>query len=140
MTFLVDANVLAYANADPATALGRSCSMLVEGIAGGKLDGRASTAILEELWHLELRGRPSGLEGATADTYAIFTPLLPVTDTVVAAALALDAPSSLGANDRIHVATCLASGIEAIVTTDRAFDAIEGIVSVDPLDESAISR
>jgi predicted nucleic acid-binding protein len=61
-----------------------------------------------------------------------------VTEAIVREALDLDIPR-LEANDRIHVATCRANGIETIVTADAGFDGVPGLTRVDPLDEKALS-
>jgi predicted nucleic acid-binding protein len=96
-------------------------------------------AVLEELWHIERSRRRGRLDGLAERAYRLFTPLLPVSDEAFARALALDAPR-LGANDRLHVGTCLAHGIERIVTADRGFDGVRGVRRVDPLDAAARRR
>jgi len=59
----------------------------------------------EEVWHLQLRGRPR-LKPLTAQkALTLFAPVLPVTHEIVRQALALDV-KGLGSDDRIHVATC----------------------------------
>jgi predicted nucleic acid-binding protein len=45
-----------------------------------------------------------------------------------------------GANARIHLATCLADGIETIVSADASFDPVPEIRRVDPLDETALAK
>lgn len=68
----------------------------------------------------------------------MFTPLLAVTDEVIGLALELDA-RRIGANDRVHVATCRVHGLGTIVSADRGFDAVQGLRRVDPLDTSAVA-
>jgi predicted nucleic acid-binding protein len=131
--FFVDANVIVYSavpseRRDP-------CVEVLAAIAGGA-DGRTSTAVLEEVWHLELSGRAGDLEGVTARAYAALSPLLPVTDEAFRRALGLDAPA-LGANDRLHVATCLTHGIDLVVSADKGFDSVPEVRRVDPLDGPA---
>lgn len=135
----VDANVLAYATAEPESTRGEACGAIVEAIGDARLAATSSVAVLEELWHLELRGRPPDLEGVTGDAYELLTPLLAVDDRILARALALDLPG-LGANDRIHVATCLENGIDTIISTDADFDAITDLRRLDPLDRSAVEE
>jgi len=65
------------------------------------------------------------------------SPLIAVTDEVIQLALELDAPR-IGANDRVHVATCRVHGVDTIVTADRGFDSIEALRRVDPLDTVAV--
>ena len=64
----------------------------------------------------------------------MFAPVLAVTDEIFGRALALAAPGNLGANDRVHAATCLVMDIPVIVTADVGFDDVTGIRRVDPLD------
>ena len=132
MSFLVDANVLIYSAVD--SEYRDPCLEILEAIATGSVDGRTSTAVLEEVWHIELSGRVGRLDGLARHTYTIFTPLLAVTDEAVGRALALKAPG-LGANDRLHAATAAVHGLDVIVTADRAFDAVRGIRRIDPLDD-----
>lgn len=137
MTFLVDANVIIY-SAVP-SKYRDACLEILRGIAKGEADGRLSTAVLEEVWHLELSGRAGALDGLARQTYLTFTPLLPVNDQIIARALDLQA-RRLGANDRIHVATALAYDIDTIVSADADFDEIPAIVRVDPLSDAERSR
>jgi len=137
VTFLVDANVIVYA-AIP-SRYREPCLEVLAAIAAGKADGKVSTAVFEEVWHLELSGRVGPIRGLAERAYRAFTPLLPVTDDIVARALRLDA-KRLGSNDRIHVATALANGIATIVSADSDFDQVRAIRRVDPLDDRAITR
>jgi predicted nucleic acid-binding protein len=102
-------------------------------------NGRTSSAVLEEVWHLELSGRVRGLDGLAARTHALMRPVLLITDDVIDRAFAIHAPR-LGANDRFHAATCLVNGIATIVTADTDFDGLEGLGRVDPLDAVGIER
>ncbi|MGH2500385.1 MAG: type II toxin-antitoxin system VapC family toxin [Candidatus Limnocylindria bacterium] len=137
MSFFVDANVIVYA-AVP-SRYREPCLEILDAIARGAAEGRTSTAVLEEVWHLELSGRAGRIAGLTTRAYSAFTPLLPVTDEIIARALTLDA-RRLGANDRIHVATALVHGIDAIVSADAGFDRVSGIRAVDPLDPRGRAR
>ena len=136
MSFLVDANVIIY------SALlceqRESCLRVLEAVVGGA-PGRTSPAVLEEVWHIERRGRLGDLSGLTERAHRIFTPLLPVTDEAFARALAIDSPQ-LGTNDRVHAGTCLANGIPTIVSADRGFDRARGLRRVDPLCAPAVRR
>lgn len=137
LTFLVDTNVAVYAHVPG--SYHDACLEIIEAIATGDAPGRMSTAILEEIWHVELSGKARPTEGIAGRMYVIFKPLLAITDDVVARALALRTPR-LGANDRIHVATALQGGIDTIVTADAAFEGVPGLRRVDPLDDAARSR
>lgn len=137
MSFFVDTNIVVFAAGQ--SEYREPCLELLRSIAAGGSQGRTSTAVVEEAWHLELSGRAGPLPGLARRAYAVFTPLLPVTDETVDLALSLDG-GTLGANDRIHLATCLEHGIETIVSADSDFDRVRGIRRVDPLDRRALRR
>jgi predicted nucleic acid-binding protein len=136
VTFFVDANVLLYAAIECEQR--DACAEVLAAIVAGA-EGRTSAAVLEEVWHIERSRRLGRLDGLAERAYRLFTPLLPVSDEAFARALTLDAPQ-LGANDRLHVGTSLAHGIERIVTADRGFDGVRGVRRVDPLDAAARRR
>lgn len=135
MKFFVDANVPIYASTGEAP-YGAVCADLIGAVARGA-GGTTSVAVLEEVWHLELKGRIGAVPGLAERTLATLAPLLPVTEEILRQALRLDTPG-LGANDRIHVATCRLHGIETIVSADAAFDKVPGLRRVDPLDNTAL--
>lgn len=114
-----------------------SCIRLLDAVVEGRAAGVTSTAVVEETIHFELASQDERLRGMAGAAYAMFTPLLAVTDEVIQLALELDAPR-IGANDRVHVATCRVHGVDTIVTADRGFDSIEALRRVDPLDTVAV--
>lgn len=137
MTFLIDANVLLYTTAEGPYR--EPCLEILDAVGRGSADGRASTAVLEEVWHVEVSGKAPNLAGLTRRLYRVLSPLLPVDDEAFGRALGLDAPR-LETNDRIHAGTCLVHDIGVIVSADRGFDGVKGIRRVDPLDERALRR
>lgn len=134
MTFFVDTNVLIYSAVKSEYQAG--CQQVLEAVAGGAA-GRTSTAVLEEVWHIELSGKAGDIRGLTKQCHTIFTPLLIVSDAAFAAALSLDAPK-LGSDDRVHVGTCSTNEISVILSADKGFDYAPGVRRVDPLDERAV--
>ncbi len=137
MTFFIDANVLIYS---AGTSGHRdACLEVVGALSEEPSRGRSSTAVLEEVWHLELSGKAGSILGLAESAYQLLSPLLPVTDEIFRRALAVEAPR-LGANDRVHVATCLENGIPVIVSADDGFDGVKGIRRIDPLDDRARYR
>lgn len=137
MTFFVDANVIVYAATE--SDYRDPCLRLLEAVATGRADGRTSPAVLEEVWYVERSGRAGRLDGLARDAYAIFTPLLGVTDEAFRLALGLRA-TELGPADRLHVGTCRSHGIETVVSADAAFGGLRGLRRVDPLDARAVDR
>lgn len=135
--FLLDTNVLIYALSD--SDYRDPCMSLVRAVSERRANGFVSTAVLEEVWHLELGCKIAGLDGVTTDYYDAFAPLLSITDAIFRRALELGTPA-LGSNDRIHAATCLESDIKTIVSADAAFTTVRGLHRVDPLDKRAVAR
>ncbi len=137
MRFFVDANIAIYTRLP--SEYREPCLRILAAVAAGEADGTTSTAAMEEVWHFELSGRAGPLPGLTADTHQTFMPVLAVTDEIFARALSLS-DLRIGANDRIHAATCLINDIETIVSADRDFDAVEQLIRVDPLDSEAVEE
>jgi predicted nucleic acid-binding protein len=137
VTFFVDANVMIYSAVPSAYRDG--CIEILEAIARAEVDGRTSTAALEEVWYIERSGRVGKLDGLTKRAYTLFTPLLPVTDQAFLLALTVEAPH-LGTNDRLHVGTCIANEMNVIVSADAGFDRVRGLSRVDPLDARSRRR
>lgn len=137
MTFFVDANVIVYAATEGPYR--ESCIRILEAVASGGASGRTSPAVLEEVWYIERSGRAGPLDGLTAHAYTVFTPLLEVSDDAFHRALTLRA-DQLGPADRVHVGTCHAHGIDAIVTADTGFTGLRGLRRIDPLDPVALRR
>ncbi len=131
LTFFIDTNVIIYAATE--SEYREPCIEILEAVVSAGA-GRTSTAVLEELWHIERSGRVAGLDGITDRAYRILTPLLSVTDRAVRYPLDFVAPAGLGINDRVHFGTCRDHGIDTIVTADAAFSGLETVRRVDPLD------
>ena len=131
MTFFIDTNVIIYAATE--SQYREPCIEVLEAAVSVGA-GRTSTAVLEELWHIERSGRVAGLDGIADRAYRMLTPLLPVTDRAVRHALDLAAPAGLGTNDRVHLGTCRDHDIDTIVTADAAFSGLDMVRRVDPLD------
>ena len=130
--FFVDTNVFVYAVAeDSPYRAGAAATM--EALGAGTASAVTSVAVIEELWHHERRGRLPGLDGAADAAFTLMRPVLGVTDDILAVAFDVSV-RGLGANDRIHVATCRAHGIDTMLTADRGFDDVPGLRRVDPAD------
>lgn len=137
MTFFVDANVIVYAATE--SEYRDPCLRVLEAVASGQADGRTSPAVLEEVSYVECSGRAGRLDGLAAHAYAVFTPLLAVTDDAFRLALEIRA-GQLGPADRVHVGTCRSYEIDVVVSADTAFSGVRGIRRVDPLDARAVGR
>ncbi len=129
--FFIDTNVFVYAVRESEAQPGAAATL--DALGSGSTTAVTSTAVLEELWHLELKGRIPELAGVTEAVFTLLRPVLGVTDEILEAAFRLRV-GGLGANDRVHLATCLANGVSTILSGDRGFDAASRLHRVDPAD------
>lgn len=130
-TFFLDTNVLIYSRSSPSSEYSDPCREILAAIKRDEVDAQISTAVLEEVWNLELSARVGAIDGLAAIAYELFSPVLAVTDEVFARALTVP-HSKIGAKDRVHVATCLEHGIDRIVSADKGFDTVAGLQRIDP--------
>ena len=79
-----------------------ACVAILEAVADGNAEGRVSAAILEEVWHIELSGRAGKIDRLARRSYLLFTPLLPVSDDIVARLPKLE-PSSVYGGPRLEL-------------------------------------
>lgn len=135
MKVFLDANVFIYA-ASAGDRRAEPSAAIVRAVSSGELDGHTSVAVLEEVFHIELTSGEPALRGLARDSYEGSPSILPVPPEAFEISLSIDV-QDLGANDRLHVATCRVHGIDTIVTADRAFDGVDFPRRLDPLDAPA---
>jgi predicted nucleic acid-binding protein len=135
MLAFIDAAVIAYTRYDAAQR--PACTEIMSWVVDGRLSAVTSVLVIEEVWHLEHRGRSPLPPGTAALAAELFPVLLSVTPQHLRTALASTAPG-LGTADRLHAAVAIDAGCEVIVTTDRAFDVLDGLRRVDPLNTDAV--
>lgn len=138
--FLYDTSIFAY-------ALGREhayrepCREILR--LGGNEDilGEASADLPQELAHQRYRrtgDRHEAVEAAkTAATMCRLHPLEPAD--VLRGIDLFEVHPRLDARDAVFAAVALNRSIDAILTTDRAFDEVSGLERIDPADERAIA-
>lgn len=138
--FLYDTSIFVY-------ALGgehpyrEPCREIVRRAAAGDLQGEASADLLQEL--LQQRARRTGDRPGAAKSVRNVAKLAwwhPLEPNDVQRGIDLyETHTGLDARDAVFVALALNRGIDAILTTDRAFDGIDGLERIDPSDERAVA-
>jgi hypothetical protein len=93
----VDAAVIAYTRYDAPQR--PACTQVMSWVAEGRLPAATSVLVIEEVWHLEHRGRPALPRGTATLAAELFPVLLSVTPSHLRAALASESPG-LGTADR----------------------------------------
>ncbi len=137
MSVFVDTNVLIYAMTD--TGYGGPCRSALTAIATGALDATTSVLVAEEAWHVERRSPLAIPSGSVMTLLGFFDRILGFDLEILEEAMRMTSlPDALGSADRIHVATCLAHGIDTIISADSGFDAVKRLRRVEP-DETGIS-
>jgi uncharacterized protein len=138
--FLYDTSVFVY-------ALGgehpyrEPCRDIVHRAAIGELQGEASADLLQEFAHQRLR-RTGDRTAAARTTRNIaklvwWHPLEP--DDVQRGIDLFERHPQLGARDAVFAALAINRRVDAILSTDRAFDEVDGLERIDPADKRRIS-
>lgn len=132
---LIDTNVFLYARGS-AHDYREACRAVLRTAAEGSIRLEASVEVVQEFAHVLMR---RGVDRSAAVTQAREVSaqcLLHASDEEVltrALTLMADHPT-LGMRDAVHAATALEAGIDQVLSADRAFNGVEGITRVDPLD------
>ena len=140
MTAFIDTAVFMYAGgADH--PMRHPCQVILRSVASGELVATTSTEVVQEILHrfLSIRRPQTGVEMAN-DVLDMFAPVLPVTHALMRRLPTLiHLYPGLSARDLLHVATCIAEGIDTIVSPDRGFDQVREIRRLDPAEVAAAS-
>jgi predicted nucleic acid-binding protein len=138
--FLYDTSIFVY-------ALGgehryrEPCREIVRRAAAGDLQGEASADLLQELVHQRARRTGDRREAAeAARNVAELAWWHPVEPNDVQRGIDLfETHDDLDARDAVFAALAINRGIDAILTTDRAFDKIDDLERIDPADKQAVA-
>jgi uncharacterized protein len=139
--FLYDTSVFLYAIGSPHHYRG-PCREILARVEAGGIQGEASADLVQEVVHHRFR-RTHDRQRAVREArdVARLCLLHEVRADDVLRGLDLYATSErLGSRDAVFAAVALNRGIPAILSPDRAFDDIAGLVRVDPADGEAVAR
>jgi len=136
-TYFLDVNVPMYAAGKP-HAYQQACVWIMQEIASERVDVTIDTEIIQEILYRfgAMQQWQTGTQLATS-LLTLAPTVYAVTKADVVQAVQLFgqyAATGIKARDIIHVAVMQANGLSAIITTDRHFDLVPGIVRLDPLD------
>lgn len=131
--YLIDANIPMYA-AGAEHALKAPCVAILESIARGELKAVTDAEVLQEILH---RYTALGQRNHAVEVCRLFLQVvpnvLPVTREIMERALELHLQfSQLQARDSLHAAAMIEYRIAHIISADRHFDGIPGILRLDP--------
>lgn len=115
------------------------CRAIVEALAEQSVEGEISVEAVQEFLHQRVRRTGRRAEAVRlARHVASLCTVHDVTAADLHTALDLfQAHPQLHARDAVHAATALNRGIGAILTPDDAFDDIEGLTRIDPVQAAA---
>lgn len=135
MPAFIDANIVVHATGSD-DQLKLACRTVLE-LAGDQPGACVTSAeVLQELLHVGLRrGRLQRVsEMLESCLLAVSGAVEPVHGSDVLWAYAQAPVNSLQARDLVHLAVMNRLGITSIVSSDRAFDRVQGIARLDPLE------
>jgi uncharacterized protein len=136
---VLDTTVLVYAKGTE-HPLRDPCRELIARIANGSVEATTSVEAIQEFAHVRARRRGRDDAASLARDYAeLLSPLLVVDDDALRDGLALfEGSVALGAFDAVLAAAAILAGAEAIVSADRGFADVSGILHLVP-DASGIA-
>ena len=132
MTAFIDTSVIMYAAGaeHPDRA---ACRRVLERVADGSIDAVTSTEVVQEILHRFARGRRDVGQRMARSVLDLFDELIPINRQSIAGAVSLYADHpQLSARDALHVATCVDSAIDEIVSVDSGFDAVDQVRRIEP--------
>ena len=138
---VLDTTVLAYAVGGE-HPLREPCAHLIRTVADGVVNATTTAEVIQEFTHVYSRRRERRLAARLAKRYTEgFAPLLTIDADMLKAGLSLYARQDrLDAFDAVLAATALARGAVALVSADRAFEAVPRLRFVDIGAPSAVEQ
>jgi predicted nucleic acid-binding protein len=130
---VLDTTVLVYAmGADH--PLREPCRELIRTIRRGTVTATTTVETIQEFAHVRARRRGRADAADLARAYVdLLAPLLVIDGSDLREGLRLfEAHEELGAFDAVLAAASMGIGAHALVSADRAFSAVEGLVHVEP--------
>jgi len=112
------------------------CSAILRALGAGTLDATTSTEVVQEvLFVICRRGMKDAAVQAATGVLSLFPHVLPVTgqDMLLACDI-YGRTDKIPPRDAVHAATMINNGLVAIISADRDFDRIDGLVRMDPAD------
>lgn len=130
---VLDTTVLVYA-AGAEHPFREPCRRLIEAVQNGTIDATTTVEVVQELVHVRGRRGPRAEAARLGTAYVdLLSPLLTVEADQLHGGLRLyEQDSRLGAFDAVLAAAALAVQAEALVSADRAFQAVPGLRHVVP--------
>lgn len=133
--YLVDSAVVVYAlGAD--SPWRQSCRRLLVQAGQQHFRAYASVEMIQELVHHRLRRSGDRVASVKQGRYAssLFTLLNFDRDVLELSLDLIERVPTIRGRDAVHAATALAYGIDTIISPDRAFDGIPGLIRLDPIE------
>lgn len=137
---LFDTTVLVYTKGT-GHDLREPCRSLLNAVAAGRVEATTSVEAIQEFVHVRARrGNRADAASLGRDYAQLLAPLVTVSEKELRAGLALfEAVERLGAFDAVLAAAAIALDADALVSADRGFGSVPGIVHVVP-DKAGVAR
>ena len=135
---LLDANIAIYAHGAP-HPYRESCRYIMDWLESDAADYVVDAEVIQEILHVYSRRGEINRGIRLAENLLRFLPdVIPITVAEIRAAMRLmrETPG-LSSRDAIHAAVVMLHGLDGIVSADRDFDRIPGLLRYDPVDMAA---
>lgn len=129
----LDANIIMYAIGTDHPAK-RGCVAVLKQVEAGAIQVVTNVEVFQELLHRYYSlGRHEVAGQAFANLKGLCEQVLPVLEADLDRAYTiLREQPAISVRDAIHAATILNNGLHTIISTDKHFDAIQGLTRLDP--------
>jgi uncharacterized protein len=138
---VLDTTILLYASGSE-HPLCSPCQSLVAAIAEGTVEATTTPEVIQELAHVRARrlGRREAVRTAR-DFASLLGPLIVVDDAVLTLGLRLfEEIPEIGSFDAVLASATITWSAEALVSADRGFGAVKGLVHLDPSAQDFLER
>jgi predicted nucleic acid-binding protein len=132
---LLDANIFIYASGG-VHEYREACGRVVDAVSAGSISANVDIEVLQEILHLYHSRRETdvaiavftSIADAFREPYQVNRPIM------ILAAGILGANRHLQSRDAVHAAVVIENNLEGIISADRGFDNVPGLVRFDPLE------
>jgi predicted nucleic acid-binding protein len=137
---VLDTTVLVYAKGGD-HPLAEPCRRLIQSVGEGRIQATTTAEVIQEFVHVRARRRNREDASALGRAYLdLLSPLLSLDESMIRAGLRLfERNAQLGAFDAVLASAAMTAEAKALVSADRSFASVRGLIHVDPL-TSALDR
>jgi len=135
----VDSNIFVYSMfAHP--IFGKACKKIIDDLQIGVLQGIASTLVPMEVMSVAIEHDPSKADVTVTSMYSLPLTIVEISQDILLLASNIALKYSLSGYDAVHVATCLKSDTQTMISNDDELKRVNEIKLIKPLDYEKLRK